>query len=154
MSESPALGGPPASADALRITDRVAIPRSELVARATRAGGPGGQHVNTSSTRIELFWNVRTSAALDDAQRALVAERLATRIDAEGTLRVVASASRSQRQNREAAEARLAELVRRALATPKKRVRTKPPRAAKEARLEAKKRNARRKAERRRKDWD
>ena len=148
MSEAP---GP---ADALRVTDRVAIPRAELVARATRAGGPGGQHVNTSSTRIELFWNVRTSAALDDAQRALVAARLATRIDAEGTLRVVASASRSQRQNREAAEERLAELVRVALATPKKRVRTRPPRAAKEARLEAKRRNARRKSERRKKDWE
>ena len=144
----------PAPADALRVTDRVAIPRAELVTRATRAGGPGGQHVNTSSTRIELYWNVRTSAALDDAQRALVTARLATRIDAEGTLRVVASASRSQRRNREAAEERLAELVRGALATPKKRVRTRPPRAAKEARLEAKKRNARRKSERRRKDWD
>ena len=154
MSEPAAPGAPPAAGDALRITDCVAIPRAELVARATRAGGPGGQHVNTSSTRIELFWNVRTSAALDDAQRALVVARLATRLDGEGTLRVVASASRSQRQNREAAEARLAELVRGALATPKKRVRTKPPRAAKEARLEAKKRRSAKKRERREKDWD
>ena len=146
--------GGAAPADALRVTDRVAIPRAELDVRATRSGGPGGQHVNTSSTRIEIFWNVRTSAALDDEQRARVAGRLAGRLDAGGTLRVVASASRSQRQNRAAAEERLAELVRRALAVPKQRVRTKPPRAAKEARLEAKKRNARRKAERRRPEWD
>jgi ribosome-associated protein len=151
VSEAPP---PVPPTDALRVTDRVAIPRAELMARATRAGGPGGQHVNTSSTRIELLWNVRTSAALDEAQRALVAARLATRLDGEGTLRVVASASRSQRQNRESAEERLAELVRGALATPKKRVRTKPPRAAKEARLEAKKRNARKKSERRRKEWE
>jgi len=126
--------------DPLRVTAGVAIPRAELVIRATRSGGPGGQHVNTSSTRIELLWNAATSQALSEAQRARVLSKLATRIDADGTLRVVASQSRSQRQNRVAAEERLMELVRRALIVPKKRIPTKPSRAAKEARLTEKKR--------------
>ena len=134
----------------LRITNDLAIPRAELVARATRSGGPGGQHVNTSSTRVELLWNVRDSAALDDATRERLLTRLASRLDASGTLRVVASATRSQRRNREDAESRLADTVRRALATPRKRIATKPSRAAKAARLEAKRRRSERKRERRR----
>jgi ribosome-associated protein len=138
----------------LRVTEQVVIPRGELTFRATRAGGPGGQHVNTSSTRVELLWSVRDTAALDDAARERVGRRLAARLDADGVLRVVASASRSQRQNRDAAERRLAELVRAALAVPKKRVRTRPPRAAKEARLEAKKRRGERKRERKGGEWD
>src|ERR1044072_9274432 len=60
------------------------IPRSELSFRATRAGGPGGQHVNTSSTRIELWWNLSESAALTEAQRELLRERLAHGLDSEG----------------------------------------------------------------------
>jgi ribosome-associated protein len=131
------------------VTEGIAIPRAELEARATRSGGPGGQHVNTSSTRIELLWNVDATTALDDAQKARVRERLATRIDAAGVLRVVSSAHRSQRQNRDAAEARLAELVRSALAVRKKRVPTKPSRAAREARLEEKKRRSQTKRMRR-----
>ena len=133
----------------LRITAEVTVPRGELVARATRAGGPGGQHVNTSSTRVELLWNVRDSAALDDATRERLLARLARRLDAAGNVRVVASATRSQRRNREAAEERLAELVRRALATSRKRIATKPSRAAKEARLTAKRRRSEKKRERR-----
>lgn len=125
------------------------IPRLELEARATRSGGPGGQHVNTSSTRVELRWNVRTSAALTDAQRERLVARLGGRLDGEGWLRVVASDSRSQRQNREKAEARLAEMVRAALVVPKVRRATKPSRAAKQARLEQKKRKSGKKAQRR-----
>ena len=137
----------------LQINDSLWIPRAELTYRATRSGGPGGQHVNKTSSRIELLWNVRTSRALDDARRARLLEKLATRIDGEGVLRVVASKERSQKQNRDAAEERLADLVRRALAEQKPRKRTKVPRAAKEARLEEKKRNARKKAERKG-SWD
>lgn len=143
---------PPSADDADRylvVNDRVRIPRAELEFRATRSGGPGGQHVNTSSTRVELLWNPSRSAALDDARRALVAERLAGRADAGGTVRVVASDSRSQRQNRERAETRLAALVRDALVVRKKRRPTKPSRAAKEARLSEKKRRGERKRERR-----
>ncbi|HEU4641900.1 MAG TPA: alternative ribosome rescue aminoacyl-tRNA hydrolase ArfB [Gemmatimonadaceae bacterium] len=136
--------------DDLRVNERVAIPRAELVARATRSGGPGGQHVNTSSTRVELLWNVRESRALDDAARERVLAKLGTRIDAEGWLRVVASESRSQLRNREAAEERLATLVRDALVVPRKRVRTKPTRAAKERRLSEKKRRGDVKRQRRR----
>lgn len=126
----------------LEVDASLAIPRWELEYRATRAGGAGGQHVNTSSTRIELLWNVARSTALDDAQRARVTARLATRIDGEGWLRVVSSARRSQQQNREAADARLAELVRGALVVQKRRRPTKPTRASKEARIRTKRKRS------------
>lgn len=135
--------------DALVVDERIAIPRGELVFRASRAGGPGGQHVNTSSTRVELLWDFRRSVAIDDAIRAKLAEKLATRLDSEGHLRVVASAERSQRQNREAAEAKLAELVRGALRVRKARRKTKVPRGAIEERLKEKKLRASRKRDRR-----
>jgi ribosome-associated protein len=140
--------------DALIVNDRVSIPRHELSARASRAGGAGGQHVNTSSTRIELLWNVRTSGALDEDSRAQVLTKLASRIDGEGVLRIVASDRRSQLQNRESAEARLAETVRTALIVPKKRRPTKPSRAAKERRLAEKKRRGDTKSSRRRDVFD
>ena len=133
----------------VEISEGLAIPRWELEFRATRAGGAGGQHVNTSSTRIELLWNVARSTVLDDERRARVVARLATRIDGEGWLRIVSSARRSQQQNREAAEARLAELVRGALAVQKRRKATKPSRGAKEARLAEKKKRGETKRQRR-----
>ena len=142
----------PGDATVLRVTDSVAIPRAELEARTSRAGGAGGQHVNTSSTRVELRWNVAGSRALDEPTRARVMSKLSTRIDSTGVLRVVASKRRSQLQNREQAEERLVELVREALAMPKTRHKTKPTRASKERRLESKKRNAERKLQRRRHD--
>jgi len=135
--------------DGIRVNESVVIPRDELVARATRAGGAGGQHVNTSSTRIELLWQVGASRALTDEQRERVRQKLSSRLDADGNVRVVASDRRSQRQNRESAEARLAELVRAALIVRKKRRPTKPSRAAKQARLDAKKRVSQKKRERR-----
>lgn len=135
--------------DPLTINATVAIPRAELDVRATRAGGPGGQHVNTSSTRIELTWNVPASAALSDAAKARVLQLLASRLDADGTLRVVASDTRSQRQNRELAEERLAALVRRALLVPRTRKKTRPTRASVERRLSEKKRSGARKRDRR-----
>ena len=142
--------GAPAG-DVLHVAGAVplAIPRSELVARATRAGGPGGQHVNTSSTRIELLWNPSRSRALDDRTRARLLEKLASRLDAEGNIRVVAADRRSQLQNRQSAESRLAELVRKALVVPKPRKKTKPTRASKERRLDEKKRRGERKKGRR-----
>jgi len=144
----------PAGDDALIINERLSIPRHELFARASRAGGAGGQHVNTSSTRIEILWNPRTSAALDDATRARLLEKLATRIDSEGLIRVVASDRRSQRQNRESAEERLAELVRKALVIPKKRRPTRPSRASKERRISEKKKRGETKAGRRKDSFD
>jgi ribosome-associated protein len=135
--------------DALVVDEGLAIPRSELVFRASRSGGPGGQHVNTSSTRIELLWDFARSRVLDEAARARLAEKLAARLDAEGKLRVVASDRRSQQQNRVAAEERLADLVRRALTVPKTRKKTKPSRAAKEKRLAEKRHRSEQKRRRR-----
>jgi ribosome-associated protein len=134
---------------ALQVTGSVSIPRHELEFRASRAGGAGGQHVNTSSTRIELLWNLTTTQALDDEARVRVAAKLASRLDGQGVLRVVSSARRSQIQNREAAEERLAELVRGALAVPRRRKATKPTRASKEARLGEKKKRGETKRQRR-----
>ena len=135
---APVPPAPEESGTDLVVSPALTIPRGELETRATRSGGPGGQHVNTSSTRIELRWNVRTSAAPSEEQRARLLERLASRLDGEGWLRVVASDMRSQKQNRDRAEDRLVELVRAALVVPKKRRATKPSRAAKQARLDSK----------------
>jgi ribosome-associated protein len=126
----------------IHVDDSLWIPRAELVFRATRSGGPGGQHVNTSSTRVELAWDVGGSPSLTDEQRARLLEKLANRINAEGVLLIAASEHRSQHQNREAAVDRFAALVRQALVVPKARRKTRPPRAAKEARLQAKKRRS------------
>ncbi|HET6232490.1 MAG TPA: alternative ribosome rescue aminoacyl-tRNA hydrolase ArfB [Longimicrobiaceae bacterium] len=123
----------------LAVNDSLWIPRAELDYRATRSGGPGGQHVNTSSTRVELTWDVAASAALDEAQRALLLQKLANRMDAEGVLRLAASEHRSQHQNKEAVTERLAELVRQALHVPKPRRKTRPTRASREERLRSKK---------------
>jgi ribosome-associated protein len=125
------------------------IPRAELSFRASRAGGPGGQHVNTSSTRVELLWDVTRSTAIGDDVRALLITKLASRLDAEGMVRVVASDRRSQAQNRESAEKRLADLVRQALVIPKKRRRTRPTAASREQRLREKRRRSDRKRDRR-----
>lgn len=133
----------------LPVTPSLSIPRSELQYRATRAGGPGGQHVNTSSTRIELLWDLANSRAVDDEQRLRIRTRLANRLDADGMVRVVASDRRSQQQNREAADERLASLVRYALHIQKKRRATKPTKASKERRLSEKKRHSDKKRQRR-----
>jgi ribosome-associated protein len=133
----------------LEITSDLVLPLSELDFRATRSGGPGGQHVNTSSTRIEVWWDIGASPSLTDAQRTRLLERLAPRLDGEGRLRIVASQSRSQLRNREAATERLRELVAAALAVAKPRKRTRPSRAAKAARVEAKRRRSATKRDRR-----
>jgi ribosome-associated protein len=132
------------------VTPELRIPRAELEYRASRSGGPGGQHVNTSSTRIEVWWDVAGSAALDEAQRERLLARLATRLDGAGRLRLVSGATRSQLKNRAAVTERLAEVVARALHVPRPRKKTKPSRAAKAARLEAKRRRSSLKASRRR----
>lgn len=134
---------------ALSVSADVAIPRHELQYRATRAGGPGGQHVNTSSTRIELLWDLAHSTAITDEQRERLRTKLSLRLDSDGMVRVVASDRRSQQQNRAAAEGRLVALVKQALVIPKKRHATKPSRAAKEKRLTEKKRHSEKKQQRR-----
>jgi ribosome-associated protein len=138
----------------LEINAAVRVPARELEYRASRAGGPGGQHVNTSSTRVELVWDIAGSSALDDEQRARVLARLESRLDAAGRIRLVASASRSQLRNREAVTERLRRLVADALVPPRPRKRTRPTAAAKAARLEAKRRRSALKRTRRAKPND
>lgn len=123
----------------LRITESVIVPRAELSFRASRAGGPGGQHVNTSSTRIELLWDVAGTPSLTEQQRKRVLDKLANRINTEGQLLLAEGGSRSQQQNREAVIARFVELVAEALHVPKPRRRTKPPKSSREQRLQDKK---------------
>lgn len=130
------------------------IPRHELAFRASRAGGPGGQHVNTSSTRVEVVWNARRSAALSEDERQRVLAKLASRLDAEGNLRVVGSEYRSQSRNREAAVERLGELVRKALHVPKSRKKTRPTKASVEKRLTRKKHLSSKKRDRRLPEFD
>jgi ribosome-associated protein len=133
----------------LEVSPALRLPLAELEFRASRSGGPGGQHVNTSSTRVELWWDVASSPALSDEQRSWLLYRLASRLDARGRLRLVASGSRSQRRNREEAAERLRDIVAAALVVPKVRKRTRPSRAAKSARLEEKRRRASVKRDRR-----
>jgi ribosome-associated protein len=133
----------------LVINSRLSIPMSEIDMRASRAGGPGGQHVNTSSTRVEVSWTIQTSRALSARDRATLLARLATRLDSSGAIRVVSAETRSQLQNRERALDRLATVVAQALVVPKVRKKTKPSRGAKEARIETKKRRSSVKRDRR-----
>ena len=134
----------------LEITPALRLPWSELEYLASRSGGPGGQHVNTSSTRIEVWWDVAGSPSLTEDQRRWLLQRLGARLDSSGRLRLVSSASRSQLRNREDVTARLQSVVAASLVVPKKRRKTKPSRAAKAARLEAKRRRSAIKERRRR----
>jgi ribosome-associated protein len=136
--------------DVLVVNAHVQIPRAELDVRATRSSGPGGQHVNTSSTKIELRWQPGTSLALTDAQRARIAMQLASKLDTEGWLRLTASEYRSQLQNREAAEARLIAMIKAALVVPKVRRATKPTHTSKVKRLESKSQRSEVKSQRQR----
>jgi ribosome-associated protein len=101
-----------------------------------------------TSSRVEVRWRPATSRALTTDEKERVVRRLASRLDGEGRIRVTASDTRSQLQNRALAEKRLAALVAKALVVPKKRVATKPSRAAKERRIQEKKRRGERKRER------
>ena len=146
-------GSEPADAiptDAIRVNESVEIPRGEIEVKTSRSSGAGGQHVNKTSSRVELSWNIALSKALDDEQRARLLSRLASRLSEEGAIRVVASDTRSQLRNREAAELRLAETIAKALIVQKKRKPTRKPRAANEARLSEKKKKSERKRERQR----
>jgi len=133
---------PSSSETVLVVTDNLFIPRAELSYRASRSGGPGGQHVNTSSTRVELVWDVNGSPSLTEEQRTLILEKLANRINAEGQLQLASSDNRSQFRNKEAVTERFTELLREALHVPKPRKKTRPSRANREKRLEAKKRRS------------
>ena len=138
----------------LPVNESLSIPRNELEIRVSRSSGAGGQHVNKTSSRVEISWNVLRSRALSEEQRERLAAKLSSRLASDGSIRVIASDMRSQSRNRDIAEERLAELVRRALIVPKRRKATRPTKAAKEARLESKKRQSNKKRERRGKFFD
>ena len=133
----------------LDIDDSLSIPLREFEWRATRSGGPGGQHVNTSATQVELRWNIRQSPSLDDTQRIRLLDRLANRLDGEGRLRLVSSTHRSQHQNRGDVLDRLRTLIAEAITPEKPRKPTKPSAAQREARLREKRLRSERKRQRR-----
>ncbi|GAA1300485.1 aminoacyl-tRNA hydrolase [Planotetraspora silvatica] len=123
----------------LHIRGSVVVPEAELGWRFSRSSGPGGQGVNTTDSRVELSYNVETTTALEPMVKARALERLGPRL-VDGVITIAASEFRSQLRNREAAEMRLAQLIREAIAPPpRKRRPTKPSRGAVERRLTAKK---------------
>ncbi|MBV8541152.1 MAG: aminoacyl-tRNA hydrolase [Pseudonocardiales bacterium] len=118
------------------------VPEAELRWRFSRASGPGGQGVNTTDSRVELIFDVAASTAFTPAQRDRILQRLSGRL-VDGSLTVVAAEHRSQLRNREAARARLAAILRQALAAdPPTRRPTRPSRAARERRLTDKRRRS------------
>ncbi|MCW2769168.1 MAG: aminoacyl-tRNA hydrolase [Aeromicrobium sp.] len=118
---------------------RVSLSESELSWRFSRSSGAGGQHVNTTDTRVELIWSLTDSTALSPVQKELAARRLGNRL-VDGTITVVSSQYRSQHRNREAARVRLETMISDAIVPPRTRHKTKPTRGSKERRLSAKKR--------------
>lgn len=126
----------------VKISGSLVIPHAELEIGFTTSGGPGGQHANRSSTKVDLSWNVDASTVLTEQQRNRIRSRLKNRIDSAGNLRLSASSSRSQLRNREEVERRLAKLVAGALRAPRSRVATRPTKAATERRLEGKRRRS------------
>lgn len=135
--------------DDLPIRGGPTIPAAELSWSASRASGPGGQHVNKTSTRITVEWSIRDSAVLDGQQRARLLDKLSGRITTDGVLQVHADDNRSQLRNREIAAERLAALVANALVRPKKRRPTRRTRGSNERRLQSKKQHGKKKAQRR-----
>jgi len=129
--------------DAIRVTRSVLLPLSEIELRVSRSSGPGGQHAQKSSTRVEALFDVEASAALTDVQKRRVVARVGP------VVRAVAQDERSQLRNRELAIERLVAKLREALAVPRARVPTKRTASANERRLEGKRRRGRTKALRR-----
>lgn len=125
--------------DDLVVSGSVTIPRSELTWRFSRSSGPGGQGVNTTDSRVQLVFDLAASPNIPEHLKARAVERLGTRM-VDGTVVVSSSEHRSQLQNRQAAERRLVDLLKEAMAPPpRKRRPTKPSRAATERRIKAKK---------------
>ena len=136
-------------ADDLRVNSWLVIPAGELRERFSRSSGPGGQSVNTTDSRVELSFDVLRSPGLPERERERALARLAARL-ADGVITVAAEGERSQLMNREAARARLAALLREAIAPPPPpRVPTKPSRGARERRLADKRRRGQTKRDRR-----
>jgi len=135
--------------DDLRLADGTIIPGREIELSFARSGGPGGQHVNTSATKVEVRFDVAGSPSLDATQKRRISAALGGRMTDDGVLVLQASEYRSQARNREAALARLRTLLSSALRPPRPRRRTRVPGASKRSRLESKRRRSERKRLRR-----
>ena len=124
--------------------------RHEISYKATRSSGPGGQHVNKTSTRVELYWHLDNSTAFNDTEKERLRQALAKRLNKDGQLVISASPTRSQYKNKDAALAKFFRLLEKSLEVPKKRKRRKGPSAAAKAkRLRNKRLHSERKANRR-----
>ena len=134
-------------------TEGIPVPEGELVFKASRSSGPGGQNVNKLNTRVTVLLDVAGSPSLSDQQKQQVRSRLARRIDSRGVLHVAFQKHRSQEANRRAAVERLQQLVQAALAPVPVRRKTRAPAAARERRLQEKKQRSDRKQQRMGRNW-
>ena len=126
----------------IEVADNIFISEEELTIKASRSSGPGGQNVNKVNTRITMFFDVAGCESFSDVQKKRILSRLSTRTDANGVIRVVSQKYRTQKANRRAAVERLQKLLADALKTKPTRKKTKVPYAAKQRRLEEKKRRS------------
>jgi len=140
--------------DSLPIQEGLEIPLAELTFRFSRSGGPGGQHVNRSETRVELLFDVARSPSLSEAQREQLLRNLAPYLDRRGVLHLVSGASRSQHENRQEVVRRFVRLLQQGLRRRRRRVPTRPHPASVARRLEAKRRRSLLKRERTRREWE
>jgi ribosome-associated protein len=138
------------------VSDRVVVPGEELQIHFARSGGPGGQNVNKVNSKAVLRWRVTTTTALPRDVRARFLERFASRVTSAGDLVLSADEYREQARNREACRERLRQMILQVLAPPRKRIKTRPGRAANERRLQRKRQQGDKKAQRRsrREGWD
>ena len=139
--------------DIIAINENLSLPEAELQFRFSTGGGPGGQHVNKTATRVTLLFDVANSPSLDEETRVRLLDRLASRIDGRGLLHIDVHESRSQWQNRTAAVDRFRNLMADALVEQAERHPTRPSRRARQARLETKRRRSTIKQHRRQR-WD
>jgi len=131
------------------VNGRLTVPEAAVETRAVRSGGPGGQHVNKTATKIQLRVDLAQVAGWVGDELERVRAFLASRLDADGRLMVSSQATRDQARNVEDARSKVADLIRAALVRPKTRIRTRPSRAAKQRRREAKRHHAQRLRDRR-----